>query len=75
MRKKTDISMSLPFYDPLWSFFGQYINIFHKIELQTIILMRLTCLNLIWINSYNIKHIFFSFPVLYNFVKKYTENL
>ena len=32
------------------------INIFHKIELQTIILMCLTCLNLIWIKSYNIKH-------------------
>ena len=32
-------------------FLANYINIFHKIELQTIILMCLTCLNLIWIKS------------------------
>ena len=42
-------------------FFANYINIFHKIELPTIILMCLTCLNLIWIKSYDIKHIFFHF--------------
>ena len=40
-------------------FLANYINIFHKIELQTIILMCLTCLNLIWIKSHDIKHIFF----------------
>ena len=40
-------------------FLANYINIFHKIELPTIILMCLTCLNLIWIKSYDIKHIFF----------------
>ena len=40
-------------------FLANYINIFHKIELQTIILMCLTCLNLIWIKSYDIKYIFF----------------
>ena len=47
-------------------FLANYINIFHKIELPTIILMCLTCLNLVWIKSYDI----FSFPVFYHFVKK-----
>ena len=52
-------------------FFVNYINIFQKIELQTVMLMCLTCLNLNWIKSYEIKHNFLFFC---NFVKKYTEN-
>ena len=35
-------------------FLANHINIFHKIELPTIILMCLTCLNLVWIKSYDI---------------------
>ena len=53
-------------------FLANYINIFHKIELQTIILICLTCLNLIWIKSYNI--IFFISCFL-QFCEKNTENL
>ena len=43
-----------PFFDRLWSFFGNYIDIFHKTEIQTIILRCLVCLNLNWIKSYDI---------------------
>jgi hypothetical protein len=32
-----------PFFDHLWSFFGNYIDIFHKTEIQTVILRRLLC--------------------------------
>ena len=53
MRKKTEKSMSWPFYNP-GHFLANYINIFHKIELPTIILMCLTCINLVWIKSYEI---------------------
>ena len=56
-------------------FLAHYINIFHKIELQTIILMCLTCLNLIWIKSYDIKHIFFHFLFFAILQRKNTENL
>ena len=44
-------------------FFGNYINIFHKTEIQTVILRCLVCKNLYWIKSYNIvliKIFFFS---------------
>ena len=34
-------------------FFVNYINIFHKTEIQMIILMCLVCKNFIWIKSYN----------------------
>ena len=39
-------------------FFANYINIFHKIELQMIILMCLTYLNPFWIKSFDVKYIF-----------------
>jgi hypothetical protein len=52
-------------------FFANYINIFHKIELQMVILMCPTCQNLIGIKSCYIKHNFLFFA---NF-KKNTENL
>ena len=45
-------------------FFANYINIFHKIELLTIILICLTCLNLFWIKRYDIKHNFLFFAIL-----------
>ena len=41
-------------FDHLWSFFGNYIDIFHKTEIQTVILRCLVCLNLNWIKSYDI---------------------
>ena len=41
-----------PFLDPLWSFFVIYIDIFHKTEIQTVILRCLVCLNLNWVKSY-----------------------
>ena len=73
--KKPEKSMSWLFYNPLWSFLANYINIFHKTELQTIILMCLTCVNLIWIKSYNIKHNFLFFLQFCKKKKKNTENL
>ena len=51
-------------------FSGNYINIFHKNGVQTNILRCLTCLNLNWIKSYDIKHIFFSFLEVFNFLRK-----
>ena len=39
-------------FDHLWSFFGNYIDIFHKTEIQRVILRCLACLNLNWIKSY-----------------------
>ena len=35
-------------------FFGNYIDIFHKTEIQMVILRCIVCLNLNWIKSYNI---------------------
>ena len=64
MHKKPELSMSWPFYDPLGTFFANYINIFNKIGLPAIILMCLTCLNLTWIKSYDIKHNFLFFAIL-----------
>ena len=34
-------------------FFGNYINIFHKTEIQTVILRCIVCLNVNWIKSYD----------------------
>ena len=36
------------------NFFGNYINIFHKTEIQIIILRSLMSQNLYWIKSYDI---------------------
>jgi hypothetical protein len=36
---------SWPFYSHFWSFFANYINIFQKSEVLTVILRCLTCLN------------------------------
>ena len=59
-----------PFYSHFWSFFGNYIKIFHKIEIQTVILTCLVCKNLNWIKSYNIRLIkifFFSYLKMHHF--------
>ena len=42
-------------------FFVNYMNIFHKTEISTVILRCLTYLNLNWIKSYNIKYKFSHF--------------
>ena len=34
-------------------FFGNYIDIFHKTEIQTVILRCILCLNVNWIKSYD----------------------
>ena len=51
-----------PFFYHFWSFFANYINIFHKVEIQKVILRCLVCLNLNWVKSYVIfwlKYLFF----------------
>ena len=51
-------------------FSASYIEIFHKTEVQTVILRCLVCLNLNWIQSYNIilvKNSFFSCLKMHHF--------
>ena len=43
-----------PFYNHLWSLFANYIDIFHKTEIQAVILRYVGCLNLNWIKSCDI---------------------
>ena len=48
-----------------WSFFAKYTKIFHKTEVQMVILRCLICLNGNWIKSYDvigIKMFFFFIP-------------
>ena len=45
-----------PFYDHVWPFFAKYMVIFHKTEIQTVILRCLTSLNLNWFQRYDEKH-------------------
>jgi hypothetical protein len=49
-------------------FIANYINIFHKTEIQMVILRCLLCLNLNWVKSYDIFWFF-------NFERKKPENL
>ena len=51
-----------PLNDHFWPIFRQLRQIFHKTEIQTVILRRLVCLNPAWIKSNNIisVKIFFS---------------
>ena len=44
-----------PFYDHAWPFFTKYMVIFHKTEIQTVILRCLTSLNLNWFQRYDEK--------------------
>ena len=44
-----------PFYDHVWPFFAKYMVIFHKTEIQTVILRFLTSLNLNWFQRYDEK--------------------
>ena len=63
-KKKTEnlIFKNGPFWTICGHFFGNYIDIFHKTEIQTVILRCLVCLNLNWVKSYDIfwlKYLFF----------------
>ena len=42
-----------PFWTICGHFFGNYIDIFHKTEIPTVILRCIVCRNLNWIKSYN----------------------
>ena len=44
-----------PFYNQIRSFFANYMFIFHKTEIQTVILRCLMVLNLNWFKSYGLK--------------------
>jgi hypothetical protein len=44
-----------PFSDHIWPFFPKYMFIFHKTQIQTVILRRLTSLNLNWYKIYDTK--------------------
>ena len=55
-------------------FSAKYINIVHKTGVQTN-MGCLTCLNINWIKSYDLKHIFFFISLGFQFWKKKNENL
>ena len=68
---KTDTTFKKdPFRSISSHFFGDYSYIFHKNQVQKVILKCLTCLNLIWIKGYNIKHAKGNFRFFCNFEKK-----
>ena len=45
----------MPFYNHIWPFFANHMGIFHKTEIQTVILRCLMSLNLNWYKSYGTK--------------------
>jgi hypothetical protein len=51
-------------------FIANYINIFHKTEVPTVILRCINCPNLNWIKSKNINHKWFLQPSFLNFGRK-----
>ena len=53
-------------------FFSIFMFIFHKTEVQKVILRCLTGLNLDWFKSYDTKHKYFHFFLFCNFVQKQT---
>ena len=59
-----------PFFDCFWSFFANFMSIFHETEVQTVILRCLVSLNLNWIKSYYIKLVkkyFFPYLKMHHF--------
>ena len=50
-----------PCNDHTWQFFANYMFIFHKTEMQTVILRCLTSLNLNWYKSYDTKRKYFHY--------------
>ena len=53
-----------PFYDHFWPFFVNYINIFHKTDVQKVSLRSLTDLNPNLFKSYDTKSKYFHFRFL-----------
>ena len=49
------VTHKLPFYDHFWPFTANYSKIFHKADVQMVILRCFVQLYLNWIKSYNIK--------------------
>ena len=52
-------------------FFANCIFIFHKTEIQTVILMCLTGLKSDWFKGYDTKYKYFHFHFFFNFVQKH----
>ena len=52
------------FYDHFWPFFANCMVIFHKTEVQTVILMCLMGLNSNWFKGYDTKSKYFHFRFL-----------
>ena len=52
---ETNLNDKWPFYDHFWPFYVNPMDIFHKTEVQTVILRCLTSLNLNWYKSYDTK--------------------
>ena len=48
-------------YDHFWPFYANYMKIFHKSEVQTVILKWWTGLNLNWLKRYDTSHKYFHF--------------
>ena len=61
-----------PFYDHICPFFANHIFIFHKTEIQTVILRCLISLNLNWYKSYDTKRKYFHFFFFCDLVQKQT---
>ena len=62
-----------PFYDHLRPVFGNYMTIFYKTEVQTVILKCLTLikgLNLDWFKSYDSKYEYFNFLFFCDILEK-----
>ena len=58
------------FYDHFRPFFANYIDIFHKTEIQMVILGCLTALNPNWFTSYDTKSKYFHFRFVVILLKK-----
>ena len=61
-----------PFCDHIWPFFASCMFIFHKTEVQKVIFMCLTSLNLNWFKSYDTKYKYFHFCFLAILYKKHS---
>ena len=59
-----------PFYDHVGPFFAKDMVIFHKTEIQMVILRCLTGLHSDYFKSYDIKRKYFHFCLFCNFVQK-----
>ena len=69
IENENDKANSWTFYDRFRSFFTNYIDIFHKTEALTVILVCPICINLNWIKSNDMNHNFV-FVSIFQFCKK-----